>query len=300
MPTGKLHHVSGETILDQYRALIDARLDVLLPQESDLPQELHKAVRYGALGVGKRIRPALTMATCRACGGDPNLALDAGCAVELVHCFSLIHDDLPAIDNDDLRRGRPTCHRVFGEAIAILAGDALFALAFDIVAQAFDRAEAARDAVSILAHASGSHGLVGGEVLDILAEGHPGDRHLLEVIHQRKTGALIGAACALGALAANAPSNMIRDMQRFGEIVGLAFQVADDVLNETSTAEQLGKAVGSDSARSKLTYPGLIGLDESMAEARRLVDEALRIIEPQGEPAHELRSLARYAAGRDR
>lgn len=300
MPTGNLKSVSGEVILDRYRAVVDERLDALLPAETELPIELHQAARYSALGIGKRIRPALAMAACRACGRDPELALDAGCAVELVHCFSLIHDDLPAIDDDDLRRGRPTCHKVFGEAIAILAGDALFALAFEILAETFPPNNATKSAVSILARASGSHGLVGGEVLDILAEGHPGDRHLLEMIHQRKTGALIGAACALGGLAAGAEQNQISNLQQFGELVGLAFQVADDVLNETSTPEKLGKSVGSDSARSKLTYPALIGLDESVSEARRLVEAALKLIEPMGEDADELRILARYAAGRDR
>lgn len=297
--TGRLESVSSESIIDQYREKVDARLITLLPSEATLPTELHQAIRYSALGTGKRLRPAITMAAAKACGADPLLALDAGCATELVHCFSLIHDDLPAIDNDDLRRGQPTCHKAYGEAIAILAGDALFALAFEILANSIADPTKAQKSLLCLARASGSQGLVGGEVLDIQAEGQSGDMALLQTIHARKTGALLGACCEIGAIIAGASSEHQANLKQFGEQIGLAFQVADDVLNETSTPEQLGKAVGSDSAMAKLTYPSLIGLENSKALASELVNEALKLIEGLPGDTSELKGLAEYAVIRD-
>ncbi|QYK52596.1 MAG: polyprenyl synthetase family protein [Fimbriimonadaceae bacterium] len=291
--------MSSESIIDQYREKVDARLVTLLPSEETLPTELHQAIRYSALGTGKRLRPAITMAAAKACGADPLLALDAGCATELVHCFSLIHDDLPAIDNDDLRRGQPTCHKAYGEAIAILAGDALFALAFEILAHSIADPAKAQKSLLCLARASGSQGLVGGEVLDIQAEGQSGDMALLQTIHARKTGALLGACCEIGAIIAGATAEHQANLKQFGEQIGLAFQVADDVLNETSTPEQLGKAVGSDYAMAKLTYPSLIGLDNSKNLASELVTEALKLIEGLPGDASELKGLAEYAVIRD-
>lgn len=285
--------VPGADPLTPIRNLVDARLDAILPPEDDIPTPLHKAMRYSGLAPGKRLRPALAMASAEAAGADPNVALDAGCAIELVHCFSLIHDDLPAIDNDDLRRGRPTCHKVFGEAMAILAGDALFALAFEIMSRE------PGPCVRILAQATGSHGLVGGEVLDILAEGQAGDMELLQTIHARKTGALLGACCEIGGFLGGADGEGQANLRGFGLKVGLAFQVADDVLNETSTPEQLGKAVGSDSELDKLTYPRLVGLEESRRIADQAVEEALELIKPFGSPASQLAELARYAVSRD-
>lgn len=291
--------MSIESIIDQYREKVDARLVTLLPSETTLPTELHQAIRYSALGAGKRLRPAITMAAAKACGIDPMLALDAGCATELVHCFSLIHDDLPAIDNDDLRRGQPTCHKAYGEAIAILAGDALFALAFEILANSISDPLKAKKSLLCLARASGSQGLVGGEVLDIQAEGQAGDMALLQTIHARKTGALLGACCEIGAIIAGASFEHQSNLKHFGEQIGLAFQVADDVLNETSTPEQLGKAVGSDSAMAKLTYPSLIGLHESKALATKIVSDALHAIKGLPGDASELKGLAQYAVLRD-
>ncbi len=291
--------MSSESIIDQYREIVDARLNELLPPETLLPTELHQAIRYSALGTGKRLRPAITMAAAKACGAQPSLALDAGCATELVHCFSLIHDDLPAIDNDDLRRGQPTCHKAYGEAIAILAGDALFALSFEILAASITDPGPSQKALLCLARASGSQGLVGGEVLDIQAEGQPGDMALLQTIHARKTGALLGACCEIGAIIAGASVEDQANLKNFGEQIGLAFQVADDVLNETSTAEQLGKAVGSDSAMEKLTYPSLIGLEASRNLAADIVESALKSIQGLPGDISELRGLAEYAVLRD-
>lgn len=289
----------GELILQQFREQVDTRLSELLSPADLMPTELHEAMRYSALAPGKRLRPVMTMVAAKAVGSDPLIALDAGCATELVHCFSLIHDDLPAIDNDDLRRGRPTCHKVYGEAMAILAGDALFALAFDVVSQCHADANKVAACVRSLAHSTGSHGLVGGEVLDILSEGVEGDMALLQTIHARKTGALLGACCEIGGILGGADAHYRGVLREFGNKVGLAFQVADDVLNETSTAEQLGKAVGSDSELNKLTYPRLIGLEESKSLAQQISDEAVALLEPFGERAHHLRGLAEYAVNRD-
>lgn len=264
-----------------------------------MPKELHEAMRYSALAPGKRLRPVMTLAAAQAMGAQSDVALDAGCATELVHCFSLIHDDLPAIDNDDLRRGRATCHKVYGEAMAILAGDALFALAFEVVAQCNPDSAKTAACVRALAHSTGSHGLVGGEVLDILSEGVEGDMHLLQTIHARKTGALLGACCEIGGILGGANEEIRGVLREFGNKVGLAFQVADDVLNETSTAEQLGKAVGSDSELNKLTYPRLIGLEESKRLADQFIGEATELLFPFGDEANNLKALADYAVRRD-
>ncbi len=289
----------GELILQQFREQVDTRLSELLSPADLMPTELHEAMRYSALAPGKRLRPVMTMVAAEAVGSNPSIALDAGCATELVHCFSLIHDDLPAIDNDDLRRGRPTCHKVNGEAMEILEVDALLALAFDVVSQCHIDANKVVACVRSLAHSTGSHGLVGGEVLDILSEGVEGDMVLLQTIHARKTGALLGACCEIGGILGGADAHSRGVLREFGNKVGLAFQVADDVLNETSTAEQLGKAVGSDSELNKLTYPRLIGLEESKSLAQQISDEAVALLEPFGERAHHLRGLAEYAVNRD-
>jgi geranylgeranyl diphosphate synthase type II len=283
--------VSEEAIQDRFRLLIDQQLDQLLPSPNDSPVELHRAMRYSALAPGKRLRPIFAMAAAQAVGGSPETALNPGCAIELVHCFSLIHDDLPAIDNDELRRGQPTCHKVFGEAMAILAGDALFALAFEIMSDS-------PECVPILAKAAGSHGLVGGEVLDILAEGKAGTLESLQIIHLRKTGALLGAACEVGGTVAGANTHQRAILRTFGEQVGLAFQIADDVLNETSTPEQLGKAVGSDSALDKLTYPKLMGLRQSRELADNLIQSAVQSLTPFGPNADQLKALAQFTVDR--
>lgn len=298
MVAGTLNLVPGEEMLEDARRRVDTRLSELLPQEAESPTELHAAMRYSALATGKRLRPALAMASSLAVGGSEAAALDAGCAIELVHCFSLIHDDLPAIDNDDLRRGRPTCHVKFGEAMAILAGDALFALSFEILAGCSDDARKIAACVGALAHASGSLGLVGGEVLDIQAEERGGDQAHLQTIHSRKTGALIGASCRIGGILGGGDAIQCQHLQVFGEKIGLAFQIADDILNETSTAEQLGKAVGSDRALNKLTYPALIGLDQSIALGREVSEEALSHLAHLPGDTSALRTLANYVIDR--
>ncbi|MFM9872915.1 MAG: polyprenyl synthetase family protein [Fimbriimonadaceae bacterium] len=289
----------GELILQQFREQVDTRLSELLSPADLTPSELHSAMRYSALAPGKRLRPGMTIAAAQAVGALPEIALDAGCATELVHCFSLIHDDLPAIDNDDLRRGRATCHKIYGEAMAILAGDALFALAFEVVSLCNPDPAKTAACVRALAHSTGSHGLVGGEVLDILSEGVEGDMALLQTIHARKTGALLGACCEIGGILGGANGDLWVVLREFGQKVGLAFQVADDVLNETSTAEQLGKAVGSDSELNKLTYPRLIGLEQSKTLANTIVSEACELLTPFGDAAANLRGLADYAVQRD-
>ncbi|MDX2065201.1 MAG: polyprenyl synthetase family protein [Fimbriimonadaceae bacterium] len=273
-------------------APIDARLAELLPPETDRPERLHAAMRYSALAPGKRIRPIMARYAAVAVGGRPDDALDAGCALELVHAFSLIHDDLPAIDNDDLRRGRPTCHVAFGENVAILAGDALFALAFQVVvatphggAQATDLAQAAS-------------GLVRGETLDVLSEGQPIDAATLEFIHRHKTAALFRASGRMGARAGGGTDTEIARLGEYGECVGLAFQIADDVLNVVGDEQALGKAVGSDAERQKATYPGLYGLDSAREQALEMVERALSTLDGLPGETLALRELARYAVRR--
>ncbi len=265
--------------LKAYANLTEARLSLLLPPVEERPFELHSAMRYSCLAPGKRLRPALCLAASEAVGGPIESALNGACAVEMVHCFSLIHDDLPAIDNDDLRRGLPTCHVKFGEAVAILAGDSLFGLAFESILQSEGASAQIRDATRWLARASGSRGLAGGETVDILSEGKVVDADTLEYIHIHKTAALIQASTAIGGLLGGGSAEQVEHLAIYGRSVGLAFQIWDDVLNEISTAEQLGKAAGSDRERGKATYPGIHGLDAAKHMASQLVDAAIQHLE---------------------
>lgn len=285
-------------LLDSIRERVDQRLYALLPDASRPPEGLHQAMRYSCLAPGKRIRPALTMAAAQAVGAAGDSVLDAGCAVEMVHAFSLIHDDLPAIDNDELRRGRPTCHVKFGEALAILAGDALFALAFQVLADSPHEPDAKLECLGWLAKASGSDGLVGGEVMDVLSEGKPADADLVETIHRQKTGALIEAACAIGGRLSGADSNQVAALRAYGRQVGLAFQIADDLLNELASAEALGKATGSDRDRMKATYPAVHGLESTRDLAVLAVESGVSALDGLGAPAEPLRDLARYSIER--
>ncbi len=237
-----------------------------------MPAELHQAMRYSCLAPGKRIRPALCMACAEACGASGQAVIDAACAIEIVHAFSLIHDDLPAIDDDALRRGQPSNHVRFGESIAILAGDALFSLAFETLSRSPHEPELVVKAMQILTKAAGSDGLVGGEVVDVQSEGEPVDPERLHYIHSRKTGALMAAACETGATLAGATD--ASKHKRYGELLGLAFQIADDILNETADPRKLGKAVGSDKARRKATYTALYGLDQARLKASETAHEA--------------------------
>ena len=282
------------TLLGEISAKVDQRLRELLPPTTEAPAELHEAMRYSALAPGKRLRPALVLLAAQAVGGNEQAALDSGCALEMIHAFSLIHDDLPALDNDDLRRGLPTCHIKFGEAVALLAGDALFALAFEVLASLPLPASQVVEILKITAKCVGSEGLVGGETIDILSEGKEVSKETLDQIHIRKTAALIAAACEIGALASPDPTSSRSTLRTYGESIGLAFQIADDVLNETATAEQLGKAVGSDRERGKATYPALYGLDESRTKALDLAAQASELI--QNFPnAPTLRAIAQYS-----
>lgn len=255
-------------------------------------------MRYSLLAPGKRLRPILALASASAIGERPLVALDAGCAIEMVHCFSLIHDDLPAIDNDDLRRGRPTLHKEFDEMTAILAGDALFALAFDVIAAQKATARATVKCIQILSQSVGQDGLVGGEFVDVLLEGKSARSEAVQFIHPRKTGALFAASCAIGATLGGGTKKQIVALKNFGERLGLAFQIADDVLNETSTAEQMGKPVGNDFDAGKQTYPAVFGIEKSIELARATVDLAIYALEKGEIESPQLYRLAEFAISR--
>ncbi|MCS6970682.1 MAG: polyprenyl synthetase family protein [Planctomycetota bacterium] len=281
-------------LLSEAAALAERALDARLPAADEPPARLHQAMRYAVFAGGKRLRPALVLASCRACGGDAAAAEPALAAVELLHTYTLVHDDLPAMDDDDLRRGRPTCHRAFDEATAILAGDALQAAAFAAAA------ELGAEAVQILARAAGSRGVVGGQQEDLEAEGQPGDLARLERIHRGKTAALLAASCELGALAAGAGPGRRAALAAFGEALGLAFQYADDVLDATASAAQLGKTPGKDAAAGKLTAVAVLGLDGARTAARDWCARALAALERCDGCAEPLRALARFVVERDR
>ena len=283
------------------RALIaraDRALGDVLPPEDQLPVELHRAMRYAALGGGKRLRPLLTYATGHALGSNgPELDAPA-CAVELIHAYSLVHDDLPAMDDDAMRRGRPTCHIVFGEAMAILAGDALQALAFEILARG--NPACGMDMLSALGHACGAEGMAGGQALDLTAVGRSLTLAELEHMHACKTGALIRAAVQLGALTARADTQALQALDRYATAVGLAFQVRDDILDVEGESAVIGKTAGKDAAAGKPTFPSIIGLDASRARLAELIDTARDAIAPFGERGALLDELAHYAANRIR
>ena len=291
--------------VDAARLRIDEAMARYVPAGDDdpsarCPARLAEAMRYSLLGGGKRLRPILTLMAAEACGGDPSAAMPAACALEMVHTYSLIHDDLPAMDDDDLRRGRPTCHKAFDEATAILAGDALLTLAFEVVARDLRPAEAAVDCLRTLAEASGMVGMVGGQMADLLAEGRTdGTLEGLEAIHRRKTGALLNAALRLGGLAVDAPAASLRALDVYGHAVGLAFQIVDDLLDVQGDEAKLGKRVGKDSGLGKWTYPELLGIAGSRARARQLADEAVEALAPFGGRGDRLRALALNLLERD-
>jgi farnesyl diphosphate synthase len=290
--------------LDAFRtrctARVEATLDALLPHASVQPDRLHESMRYVVLGGGKRIRPLLSYAAGEALGVDPALLDRPACAVELIHAYSLIHDDLPAMDDDDLRRGRPTCHRAFDEATAILAGDALQTLAFQALAEAPGLDAARRIAmVASLARASGSRGMVGGQALDLAAEGNVQDVAMLEHIHIHKTGALIRAAVQMGILAQDAPDpDHVARLDRYAKCVGLAFQIQDDVLDVEGDTDLIGKTAGRDQMLEKATYPALVGLAEAKEMAASLIADALQSIEVFSAGADPLRWIAGALVGR--
>jgi geranylgeranyl diphosphate synthase type II len=279
---------------------VDRALDRFLPKATVSPATIHKAMRYSLFAGGKRLRPILCLAAAEACGGKTSAALPAACAVECIHTYSLIHDDLPSMDNDDLRRGRPTCHKVFGDGIAILAGDALLTIAFEIAtnAQPASRYDL-HDVLREIAEAAGSRKLIAGQVADLEAEGRRLTRAQVRSIHENKTAALLTASVRLGAMSANANAKQLASITAFGRALGLAFQVIDDILDVTQTSEKLGKSAGKDVAAKKATYPAVIGLEKSRAEARRLTRQAHTALESLGKNAHVLRALADYLLARE-
>lgn len=288
--------------LKAHQARVDAALDIYLPADDTLPGSLHKAMRYSVFAGGKRIRPILMMAACEAVGGDVERVLPAACAMEMIHTYSLIHDDLPAMDDDDFRRGRPTCHKVFGEALAILAGDGLLTEAFILLSRLGEKGEVApeiaRRATHVIARAAGSMGMVGGQVVDMDSEGKQIDLATLEYIHTRKTGALIRASVEVGGMLGGADEGALDGLTRYAQAAGLSFQVADDILDIVGDQELLGKDIGSDQARGKATYPALLGLDAARERARELRDVALNSLAALDERADALRQIAHYIVDR--
>lgn len=295
-------HMSLTERLQVYQTCVENALENWLPGENVEPGHLHAAMRYAVLGNGKRIRPVLVYATGEAFGVELDALESPACAVELIHAYSLIHDDLPAMDNDDLRRGRPTCHRAFDEATAILAGDALQALAFHILAQSDtirvnDRQRL--QMIDALAYASGSRGMAGGQAIDLAAVGKKLGINALENMHRHKTGALIQASVEMGALSAeNVDRQSLDNVSRFAHCIGLAFQVQDDILDVESDTETLGKPQGSDMQRNKPTYPELLGMDAAKAVANRLHAEALDCLADFDDKAATLRQVADYIVQR--
>lgn len=291
-----------KTYLNERLQLVEAALDQYLPQAATLPESLHGSMRYSTFAGGKRIRPILMLAACDAVGGDLQQVLPAACAIEMIHTYSLIHDDLPAMDDDDLRRGNPTNHKVYGEAIAILAGDGLLTEAFILLSNPTFANKLSSDArnevIHLLAKSAGSLGMVGGQVVDMESEGREIDLPTLEYIHTHKTGALIRAAIECGAVIGGASSAQRQVLVRYGQAAGLAFQVADDILDIVADQELLGKDVGSDQERGKATYPSLIGLEESRLRARELRDISFAALDSFGASARPLREIASYIVDR--
>lgn len=288
--------------LDQKREIIDEALNQYLPPETEYPQTIHEAMRYSVFAGGKRLRPILVIAAAEVVGGGAEKVLPTACAIELIHTFSLIHDDLPAIDNDDYRRGKLTCHKVFGEDMAILAGDGLLTHAFQLLAQNSEIKTINKEAMPLVikevAAAIGTLGLIGGEVVDIQSEGKEIDLPRLEYIHSHKTGALIAISLRVGAMLVDAQEEEIEALFQYGKLIGLAFQIVDDILNVEGDEVQLGKPVGSDLRQKKATYPALFGIEASRQKARRLVEEAKKELEIFGEKGEILRLLADFVVER--
>jgi geranylgeranyl diphosphate synthase type II len=286
------------------QALVEERLRAAIRLGDDCPPALTEAMRYSLLAPGKRLRPMLVFMAAEACGGNETQALPAACAVEMVHTYSLIHDDLPAMDDDDMRRGLPTCHKKFGEALAILAGDALLTLAFQVLAEGYPPATAAGCCCE-LARGAGATGMVGGQVDDLAWEKKGGTLDALNHLHRRKTGALFGACLRLGLLAAEGEraggpdEAWLNGLVGYGRCFGLAFQITDDLLDVEGCAAQAGKRVGKDAARGKLTYPGLLGAKESRQRANQLALEAQEHLRPLGQKGGRLMDLFRFVLERN-
>jgi geranylgeranyl diphosphate synthase type II len=286
--------------VNEHARFVDALLDRVLPPENERPETLHRAMRHSVFAGGKRLRPVLCIAAAEACGGSRETAGFNACAVECLHTYSLIHDDLPCMDDDDMRRGVPTCHKVFGDAVAVLAGDALQALAFELVSRTLPTVRhSTGDMVAELARAAGSLRLVGGQVADLEGEGRRLPLEDLRFIHEGKTAALLTASLRLGAMTADADAERMEALQRFGGACGLAFQIIDDILDVTQTSEKLGKSAGKDAVSEKSTFPALLGLEASRREAKRLTDEALSALAVFGPQSKRLAALANHLLSRD-
>ena len=288
-------------ITASYHQLIESGLDEYSQFDEDCPDVLREAIRYSLLAPGKRLRPLLTLIAVDVCGSEVEPAVPAACAVEMVHAYSLIHDDLPAMDDDDLRRGRPTCHKVFGEGNAILAGDALLTRAFEIIATGITPPSAAVRCCALLAKAAGASGMVGGQVDDLAAETQDNwGLDELERIHRRKTGAMLKVSLELGGVVADASETQLDALRQYGRSLGLAFQVIDDLLDFSGDEAQLGKRTGKDADRGKLTYPGLLGVEASRQRAAELIEVANSAAATFGERAEPLLALARFVLERKR
>ena len=313
-------------MFDEFRKIVEGAFERYLAPSEDCPDRLRESMRYSVEAGGKRLRPVMVLLACEACGGNPSDAIPAAVAIEFIHTYSLIHDDLPAMDNDDLRRGQPTNHRQFDEATAILAGDGLLTLAFEILARDIKPTDVALACVLDLASAAGVYGMVGGQLADLQGErpeiadsleaagtensgvGQTATSELseqtrkvsqLEAIHRRKTGRLLRSALTMGGRIAKADEKTVEMLDHFGKCVGLAFQIADDILDITGDEAKMGKGVRKDAELGKLTYPGLLGLEESRRRAQSLIDEACRSIEPLGDRGLRLEALARFILERD-
>jgi len=288
-----------ERYLERARRRIDAALDARLPSAREEPRPLHAAIRYSVFAGGKRLRPALCLLACESAGGPSASAVPAAVALEMIHTFSLIHDDLPGMDDDDLRRGRPSNHIVFGEGMAILAGDALLAIAFQtLAASPLGKARDPRALIRIVTEATGPQGMIGGQAMDLLSEGKRVPLRRVLAMHSRKTGMLIRGSLLLGAEVGGASPALKRRFGEYGARVGLAFQIGDDLLNVRSSRKKIGKAVGSDKARGKATAPAAVGIERSEREAERLLREARRIASGLGRRAAEFQSLTEFLLGR--
>lgn len=284
------------------KAAIDQVLEQVLPEESALPPRLHEAMRYALLAGGKRLRPILALAAAEAVGGDGNALIREACALEFIHTYSLIHDDLPAMDNDAFRRGQPTTHMVFGEAMAILAGDALLTEAFAILSSSTPNRSSAQhiiEVIKLIAEAAGSRGLIGGQVVDLESEEKAIDKNQLDYIHTHKTGCLITASVILGAILAGSTSQQIACLRDYGAAIGLAFQITDDILDVTESTQTLGKTAGSDQKKNKATYPALHGLEEARKKQQALYAAALNALQTFDDKGDPLRSIARYIIERN-
>ncbi|MDY6783651.1 MAG: farnesyl diphosphate synthase [Cyanobacteriota bacterium] len=298
-PSGKNSAFELATYLAQRKTLVEEALSRSLPVVT--PEKIYEAMRYSLMAGGKRLRPILCLATCELLGGTIEMAMPTACALEMVHTMSLIHDDLPAMDNDDYRRGQLTNHKVFGEDIAILAGDGLLAYAFEYMAEETKEVPAERllGAIARLGRAVGAAGLVGGQTIDLESEGKSDiSLETLRFIHTHKTGALLEACVTSGAILAGAPAEDLQKVSNYANNIGLAFQIVDDILDITATPEELGKTAGKDCRAQKATFPSVLGLEASKQEAERLIEEAINELASYGEPAEPLRAIAHFITAR--